>query len=190
MALQLYPFISNFPPSDSVRPASPEKVAAWRGVIPQSLLEVWALYGFGFYGAEQLCLLDPDEWKDILDRWVVTSGRKGMRAPLLMSPFGDLFYYRRLTETDEDISVIFTDTSEVQVLSWDLAKFFNGMLCDRRLLQRGLFPAQLERMHRKYGPLEDGQIYQMIPPTDASPIRAEKVPAVQWHLERLQEGSR
>ena len=177
-------FMDCHPPKQDQIPAVPERIGAWSNFIPASLIEIWIRSGFGFYGDSQLCLLNPDEWVSILDRWVTPISSASARAPVLMSPFGDLFYYRKLAGNEEDISVIYIDSCEVEVISWRLDDFFNGTLCNMNQL-RNLMPAQLDWVQKRYGLLERGQIYQMTPPKDGRPISVEKVSAKQAHEKRL-----
>ena len=176
-------FIDTHPPDTNRQPVSNERLEAWRGYVPDSLLDLWSLCGFGFFGTSQLCLLNPDEWIPILDRWVTSRSGASGRVPILMSPFGDLYYYRRFS-AEEDISVIYIDTCEAAVISWNLEDFFNGTLCNSIQL-RNLMPAQLGRIQARYGLLNPGQVYQMVPPINGQPISVEKAPALWVHENRL-----
>ena len=184
--LILQNFIDCHTPAEERATADPERITAWSNYISPGLIELWQQFGFGFYGEAQLNLLNPDEWMHVLDRWVTPSSSAIARAPVLMSPFGDLFYYRKLTEKEEDISVIYIDSCEIEVISWRLEDFFNAKLCNDIQL-RNLMPAQLDRIQTRYGKLEPGQIYMMVPPSGDRPISVEKVTALQVHEQRLEE---
>jgi len=178
-------FIDSHPPEDKRQPISYERIAAWCGYVPASLIELWSCCGFGFYGKSQLCLLNPDEWLPILNRWITPTESIAERVPVLLSPFGDLFYYRRLPG-EEDISVIYIDTFEVAVINFSLEEFFNGTLCNSNQL-RNLMPAQLDRIQKRYGLLAHNQIYRKVPPAKGQPVSVEKVSAHLAHAQLLDE---
>ncbi len=61
---------SGFGPAFSRRDVPPEKIARFRGKLPEKLLEYWQAYGWCGYAKGLFWTVDPDEWEDELDAWI------------------------------------------------------------------------------------------------------------------------
>lgn len=103
--MKLATFLETHPPSSDVSPPSEELLTAFAEALPANLLELWQAHGLGHYGAQQICLIDPRVWQATLDRWIVSPPDDTQRIPIAISAFGSIFYFRKLTITDEDVSV-------------------------------------------------------------------------------------
>ncbi|MEB2844666.1 hypothetical protein GAO09_28325 [Rhizobiales bacterium RZME27] len=157
----LHKFTRKHPPSRQVTPAPAERIESYRDILPASLLELWQRKGFGFYGNRQLALIDPSIWQPVLDRWIISPPGAAVRVPIAMTPFGILLYYRRLTDTEEDVAYFDPVSKETDVLTWKLDDFFNGFLCDTRALE-SLIPAATEKIAREEnGLLATGEAYEI-----------------------------
>lgn len=160
--LRLQPFLDRFPPTD-VRPASAGLLQAYRGVLPEALLQLWAHAGPGQYAGGLLTLLDPREYAPTLQGWLMRDRPSPDRVPVALGAFGTLFYYRKLGEHAEDLAFIDPHRSGTGILSWSLEGFFNETLTDPEgrgpLLQEVLF-AECLRLH---GPLGAGEMYAFVP---------------------------
>lgn len=157
----LHKFTKKHPPSRQVTPAPAELIERYRDILPASLLELWQRKGFGFYGNRQLALIDPGIWQPVLDRWIISPPGAAVRVPIAMTPFGILLYYRRLTDTEEDVAYFDPASKETDVLTWKLDDFFNGFLCDAGALE-SLIPAATEKVAREEnGPLAPGEAYEI-----------------------------
>jgi len=175
-------FIRTHPPSRQVSPAPGELVAAYVGVLPKSLLELWRRKGLGFYGELQLALIDPRPWQAVLDRWIVSPPDAVRRIPIAMTSFGMLFYYRKLTETDEDVAYIDPVSKETGDLAWSLDDFFNKTLCDHDFIEAFVSPAMVETARKECGTLAPGEVYeidQML--FSMQMLRAVKADAIDLH---------
>ncbi|MGN6650259.1 GAD-like domain-containing protein, partial [Trinickia sp.] len=132
--LALHRFAKTHPPARPVSPAADELIAAYEGVLPASLLELWRQKGLGFYGDLQLTLIDPRAWQPVLDQWIVSSPDAVQRIPIVLTPFGALIYYRKVTATDEDVVYIDPVSKEARTLTWSLDDFFNKFACEQDTL--------------------------------------------------------
>jgi hypothetical protein len=61
---------SRFGPALASRPVPPEKIAKFKGKLPDKLLEYWHLYGWCGYADGLFWTVDPDEWEDELEDWI------------------------------------------------------------------------------------------------------------------------
>lgn len=159
--LALQRFVTAHPPAPPVRPAPPELIDAYAGLLPESLLELWRRKGLGLYGDYQITLIDPRPWQKVLDRWVVSKPDTVRRIPIALTPFGMLLYYRKLTATDEDVCSIDPVSKQTADLAWSLERFFNGFLCDLPSLDGLIAPDLLKIAYRECGPLEPGEVYEV-----------------------------
>lgn len=86
------------------------------------------------------------------------------RIPIALSAFGDIFYYRKLSEEgDEDIAFIDPHTSQTAVLTWSLEDFFNDWCCDPETITDVLQNPLMEKAHKKCGALGNEEIYYFVP---------------------------
>lgn len=159
--LALQRFIKAHRPSRQVSAAPRELVNAYEGIIPASLLELWSEKGLGFYGDLQLNLIDPRGWQAVLDRWIFSPPDDVQRVPIAITSFGVLIYYRKLTESDEDVVSIDPVSKQTDILTWSLDDFFNHFLCERETFDT-LIPSILAKSaRRECGALAQGEVYQI-----------------------------
>lgn len=86
------------------------------------------------------------------------------RLLFAISAFGVIFYYRKLSDEDEDISFIDPQTSQVDVTVWSMNEFFNEWLCDDEIIETFLDKTLLEQAQQKYGKLVENKMYCFLPP--------------------------
>ncbi|MHC1655186.1 GAD-like domain-containing protein [Stenotrophomonas maltophilia] len=180
--LTLHRFVKTHPPSRQVSPAPRELVSAYEGILPASLLDLWRRKGLGFYGDLQLALIDPRPWQSVLDRWIVSPPDTVRRIPFALTPFGTLLYYRKLTETDEDVAYIDPLSKKTGDLAWSLDDFFNTFLCEREALESLIPTAMVRSAREECGALAPGEVYevdQML--LSMQLLRIAKVDALDMH---------
>lgn len=183
--LALHRFVKTHPPSRQVAPAPQELVSAYEGVLPASLLELWRRRGLGFYGELQLALIDPRPWQPVLDRWIVSPADAVRRAPFALTPSGTLLYYRRLTETDEDVASIDPMSKKTGDLAWSLDDFFNQALCEPDSLEAICSPALMEAARKECGALAPGEVYEVDQALlSMQMLKIAKVNALEMHRRR------
>ncbi|ODU41167.1 GAD-like domain-containing protein [uncultured Aquimonas sp.] len=59
-----------FAPAVDRRDVPPEKIARFRGKLPDKLLEYWQVYGWCGYAKGLFWTVDPDDWADTIDDWL------------------------------------------------------------------------------------------------------------------------
>ncbi len=83
---------------------SEEIIKEYKGKVPSLLIDIWKEHGFTKYNQGLIELVNPKDYKDSLSTWL---GRKvDNYVPFAITAFGELIYYRKLTETDEDVCMI------------------------------------------------------------------------------------
>ena len=94
-------FIEKFEPADDLIKPIEEELNNFMDILPSELLDFWKEYGFGNYGDGIIKVINPLDYMGNLYEWL---GKEDFsKLPILVTGFGDIFYYRKLSETDEDI---------------------------------------------------------------------------------------
>jgi hypothetical protein len=153
-------FLEKFPPTQAAPPGS-DLIEKYSKVLPAQLIELWQTQGIGKYADGYLELVNPDLFNDTLATWLAK--RVPTYVPIVISAFGDLFYYRKLTETDEDVCVLDPHYRSINNCTWSINSFFNDYLTADSFydtfLRRELF---LSAQQIK-GPLALNEIYFFVP---------------------------
>lgn len=96
-------FVNKYPPGNDLRKPAAEMLEQFQGKLPTELLDFWQKYGFGNYGGGLLKIIDPTDYVDTLTLWL---GEQEDCFPILMTGFGTLFIYRKLSETADDMCLL------------------------------------------------------------------------------------
>ena len=100
--MQLDEFTAKYKPTDA-KVASEALIKSYSQKLPSALIELWKTKGLGKYNDGLIEIINPEDFEGDLER---TLGKKVPNyVPIAMGAFGDLFYYRKLTDTDEDVCV-------------------------------------------------------------------------------------
>jgi hypothetical protein len=161
--LKLQSFVTKHISDSSVEPAPSALVEAYRGVLPDELLELWTRVGLGRYGDGLIQLVNPDEYKPVLYGWLMLATPNPDRIPIAISAFGKLFYYRKLAEGAEDVAFIDPHWRSTDVVNWSLEDFFNDSMCDEEIIEDVLQSELFTECVAKYGALAENEIYFYVP---------------------------
>lgn len=165
--LALQPFLNRYHPDATAHKADDELLARYAKLVPVSLLELWKHAGFGTYSNGLITLVNPDDYLETLYGWLMRDleDDEGLpdRIPVALSSFGRMFYYRRLSAKDEDVSMLDPNDSGVEVLNWSLESFFNEFLCDAASADNALQTALHREAVVQHGALTYGQMYAWTP---------------------------
>ena len=168
MQVQLNKFIENHLPSQNLEKASKSILEKYKNLVPESLLELWREYGFGFYGNGFLNLINPDDYHETLCNWLMRD-LDNERIPIMITAFGTIIYYRMLGADDdgtiiaEDVAFIEPNYSDTGVLSWTLDSFFNEYLIDLENSKSFYFQENFERAKKLYGNCKTNEMYFFVP---------------------------
>lgn len=140
---------------------SEEVILKYQNKLPDALLNLWKSHGFGKYNNGLIEIINPDEYQITLEHWL---GKKvDNYVPIALSAFGRLFYYRKLTETDEDVSVINPHYKEIDVCVWSLQSFFDDYVCQEDVMQFELQKELFTQALDVHGGLKSGEMYYFVP---------------------------
>lgn len=154
-------FIKTFKPDDNLTKPTKEELEQFSKVLPLELLNFWKEYGFGDYGNGIIKVINPLDYMANFYDWLGLEDFS--KIPILMTGFGDIFYYRKLQDDAEDVCILDIHYRKCIVCSYSLHDFFNSYIVDKEicadLLKKDLF----EQAYKTKGKLQTNQIYFFVP---------------------------
>ncbi|MFL0246073.1 GAD-like domain-containing protein [Candidatus Clostridium stratigraminis] len=149
-------FLNSYLPDESCKSLSTETISKYKEIAPDILLSLWTNNGVGKYGNGIVEIINPEEYQMVLEMWF---GKEVPNyIPFMISGFGHLFYYRKLTVEDEDVICLDPHYKKTFNCTWNINTFFNSFLLSddiiKTLLKKDLFIEGTE----KVGKLHDGEI--------------------------------
>lgn len=130
-------FLEKYHPVHTV-PATDDVIERYLKVLPENLLKLWKEHGFGTYGNGFIQIINPDEYRETLNMWLMRED-DGMRIPFAISAFGDVFYWRHLHNPNPseylpewvyDVSFFDPHTSDTGVCTYTMEEFFGDYISD------------------------------------------------------------
>lgn len=155
-------FISEFPPAKKLVKPTTEMLDWYADKLPKELLTFWAKYGFGNYGNGLVKVIEPSDYMDSLYSWLGIE-EDFSKLPILVTGFGDIYYYRKLSETDEDICLLDIHYRNIEVCTYDMADFFNGYIVDKDIYPDDLKLDLFQKAVEKKGRLTAEEIFFFVP---------------------------
>ncbi|MCI5054654.1 MAG: DUF1851 domain-containing protein [Flavobacteriales bacterium] len=140
----------------------PETIKKFEGVfLTSEIVELWKNHGLASLDQGLVRLIDPEEYEDTLATWL--GKRIETYIPIAISAFGELFYYRKLTDEDDDICMIDPHYKRIDNCGWSLDSFLNDFLCDPQIKTEVLRENTFKASVKKNGALKVGEIYMFTP---------------------------
>lgn len=154
-------FKKEFKPAAGCIPAAAETLERYKNKVPESLIEVWKTSGLGKYNDGLIEFINPADFEDNLWTWL---GREVPNyVPFAISGFGELFYFRKLTEDDEDVCLVDIQYRKIETLVWSMEEFLDDFLpnvVERKLwLREDLFKKAINQ----YGKIEKNEVFTFVP---------------------------
>lgn len=153
-------FLNKYPPGNDLRKPTAEKLAQFQGKLPEELLAFWKKYGFGNYGGGLLKIIDPTDYVDTLTLWL---GQQEDCFPILMTGFGTLFIYRKLSETADDICLLDIHYRRSGSFSTGFSDFFEHILPAEPFAEQFLPVDLFQQASVKHGGLAENEIFFFAP---------------------------
>ena len=154
------PFISRYPPGDDLRKPTDEMLRHFRGRVPAELLDFWQEYGFGNYGGGLLKIINPADYIDTLTLWL--SSQEGC-LPILMTGFGTLFIYRKLSETADDMCLLDIHYRRSGSFSASFSDFFEQIVPTESFANQFLRVDLFQEAFARQGQLTENEIFFFVP---------------------------
>ena len=154
------PLIRKYSPDPCLRKPTSETLDRFRGKVPAELLAFWQEYGFGNYGGGVLKVVDPADYVDTLTLWL---GEQEGCLPILMTGFGTLFIYRRLSETADDMCLLDIHYRRSSSFSVGFSDFFERILPSEKFAEQFLRVELFREASAKHGRLDENEIFFFAP---------------------------
>lgn len=153
-------FLDKYPPDVHLKKPTAETVERFREKLPSELLDFWQEYGFGNYGGGLLKIIDPTDYVDTLTLWL---GEQEGCLPILMTGFGTLFIYRKLSETKDDICMLDIHYRRSGSFSTNFSDFFERIIPTENFAEQFLKTKLFGEALTKLGDLAENEIFFFVP---------------------------
>lgn len=153
-------FLLKYPPTERLRKPSEEVLNQFRNRLPAELLDFWQTYGFGNYGNGLLKVVDPNDYADNLYTWL--GGENPARIPIMVTGFGNILYYRKLTDTVSDIALLDIHHRRTDVCAYSFGEFVQ-LLTDEKASESLLYKTLFGQAFEKCGPLAENEVFFFVP---------------------------
>ncbi|URZ07502.1 T6SS immunity protein Tdi1 domain-containing protein [Clostridium felsineum] len=132
-----------------------ETIKEYREKVPTELLSVWSKYGFGCILDGYLKVINPYEYKSIME---MSYFRADVSIPIFITAFGDIITW----EENRYIGVIRYKKGSFQIISSGFKYFFND-LQDDYFIEKYLELDKYNEAIEKYGELEYDECFGYVP---------------------------
>ena len=153
-------FVSKYPPGNDLRKPTAETLEQFQGKVPAELLNFWQEYGFGNYGGGLLKIIDPTDYIDTLTLWL---GEQEGCLPILMTGFGTLFIYRKLSDTADDMCLLDIHNRRSGSFSTSFSDFFERIIPAENFAAQFLRVGLFQEAFAKHGGLSENEIFFFAP---------------------------
>lgn len=141
--------------------ASNELISEYECKVPKSLIDIWKSTGLGNYNNGLIELVNPKAYGATLDTWI--GKEPDNYIPFAITGFGELFYYRKLTDTDEDVCLIDIQFGRVETLVWSLTEFFEDFLTNESDRETWLRESLFLEAVSQQGKLDKDEVFTFVP---------------------------
>lgn len=85
------------------------------------------------------------------------------KIPIIVTAFGDIFYYRKLEDNENDISLLNIHYRKIEVCTYSYQEFFEGYILDEDVIKNVLRANLYEQAVNELGKLDYKDIFFFIP---------------------------
>ena len=154
-------FIKKFKPSKNLQKPNEKILNFYREILPNEIIELWEEYGFGEYGNGLIKIVNPKDYMNSLYTWLGQIDYT--KIPIIVTAFGDIFYYRKLEDDRNDISVLDIHYRKIIVCSYSYQEFFKKYIIDKKVIKNVLRDSLYKKAIKKLGKLNDKDIFFFVP---------------------------
>ena len=154
-------FVKKFKPSENLQKPDEEVLKFFKKILPNEIIELWEEYGFGEYGNGLIKIVNPKDYMNSLYMWLGQIDYT--KVPIIVTAFGDIFYYRKLDNDKNDVSMLNIHYREIIVCSYSYQSFFGKYITDRKVIKNVLRDTLYKKAIKKLGKLNDKDIFFFVP---------------------------
>ena len=130
-------------------------------MLPPEIVYLWQEYGFGDYGNGLIKVVDPRDYMQSLYSWLGTQDFH--KIPIMVSAFGDIFYYRKLDEEENDVSMLNIHYRKTEVCAWSYELFFKSFITDPEIQENVLRKSLFDQAVATLGTLKHNEAFFFVP---------------------------
>ncbi|KAG4098425.1 GAD-like-domain-containing protein [Neocallimastix lanati (nom. inval.)] len=154
-------FVKNFKPGNDLIKPNEDIIKKLESIVPQQLVKFWKEYGFGNYGDGIIKVINPFDYTESLYTWL--GGEDKNKVPIMLTAFGDIFYYRKITDTEDDVCLLDIHYKNINVCSYSFSEFFEDYLLDEDIQNDILRKPLFLEAKEKEGELKLNEIFLFTP---------------------------
>lgn len=130
-------------------------------MLPPEIVYLWQEYGFGDYGDGLIKVVDPRDYMQSLYSWL--GGQDFHKIPIMVSAFGDIFYYRKLDEEENDVSMLNIHYRKIEVCAYSYVGFLKRFITDPEVMENVLRKSLFDQATAKLGALKHDEAFFFVP---------------------------
>jgi len=154
-------FFKKYKPGENLQKPDAEILNFGRQMLPKEIVALWEDHGFGEYADGLIKVVDPRAYMDSLYSWL---GRKDpSRIPIIVTAFGDIFYYRKLANNENDVSLLNIHYRKIEACGASYQDFFERYLLDKNVIKKVLRADLYKQAVKKFGRLGCQDIFFFVP---------------------------
>jgi len=90
-------------------------------------------------------------------------GKDENKLPIFITGFGDIFYYRKLTDEEDDVSLLDIHYRRIEVCTYSFMDFIEDFIVDEEIYEDILKKPLFTEAFEKLGELSEKEIYLFAP---------------------------
>ena len=154
-------FLKAYPPSSKLEKPKQDFLEKASKIVPAELITFWETYGFGSYGNGLIKIINPTDYMGCLYTWL---GKEDFsKIPIMVTAFGDIIYYRKLSPTEDDICILNVHYRTIEVLAYSFKEFWQSIVTDEKRMTGILYKEMYEQAVASKGALQDSEIFYFVP---------------------------
>lgn len=154
-------FIEKFKQGGNLQKTDEEILKFGKQMLPKEIIELWEEYGFGEYGDGLIKVVAPREYMNSLYTWL---GQKDFnKIPIIVTAFGDIFYYRKLEDNKNDVSLLNIHYRKIEVCGYSYQEFFESYILDEDVIKNVLRADLYKQAVKELGKLDYNEIFFFTP---------------------------
>jgi len=154
-------FVKEYTPGKDLKKPDDKLLEFANQMLPEEIVYLWEEYGFGDYGDGLIKVVDPRDYMHSLYSWL--GGQDFNKIPIMVSAFGDIFYFRRLEEGENDVSLLDIHYRKIDVCTYSYEEFFEDYILDPEIKEDILRKDLFDQATAKLGSLKHNEAFFFVP---------------------------
>lgn len=154
-------FIIQYKPGENLTKPDEKILEFGKQMLPPEIIYLWENYGFGEYGNGIIKVVDPREYMSSLYTWL--GGQDFNKIPIMVTAFGDIFYYRKLEENENDVSLLNIHYRKIETCTYSYQDFFDKYIVNQEIKEKILRENLYNEAVNQFGTLNHDEIFFFVP---------------------------